>query len=170
MDRESHHERAPTAEEIDSYLTKDLLLRRARNEPADKALEANSELGLHLRDAVNARYAPPGVRTGNATLALKLIPAGIITLLVVGAAVVWVAISSVGVATIPYLALIAVLIACGYQQYRIENLELEISEINVLSDALSRRVNQLEAIVKTPERQAILDDFEEWRSSPTRGR
>ena len=169
MNQKNHHKRAPTADEINNSLTKDFQLHRTRNEPADKAIEAN-KLGARLRGAVMARYPPTGVRTANARFATKLIPAVMIALtLVVSAAVVWAGISFAGVAVIPYFALIAVLIACGYQQYRIENLELQISEINVLNDALSGRVNDLEAIVKAPERQAILDAFEEWRSSPTRG-
>lgn len=46
-------EKPRTESEIEDYLNRDLALRRARNEPAEEALEANYQLGLQLREEAN---------------------------------------------------------------------------------------------------------------------
>ena len=161
-----HRGSAPTEEEIKAYLAKELMLRRARGEPAETALEANYQLGLGLRDAIYAKYPPSPARPAKVKSATKLTRAikGVFGVAVAGV-VGWAASSYFGSAAIYYYFGfgVAVLVVYAHHESKIEDLKMEI---DVLNAVLNERINELAAIAKAPERQALIDDFEKSRSAP----
>jgi hypothetical protein len=143
------------------------MLRRARGEPAETALEANYQLGLRLRDAIYAKYPPSPARPAKVKSATKLTRAikGFVGVAVAGV-VGWAASSYFGSAAIYYSVLgVAVLVVYAHHESKIEDLKMEI---DVLNAVLNERINELAAIAKAPERQALIDDFEKSRSAPYR--
>lgn len=157
------HNDQPTEAEIEDYLTKDLMIRKARGESADEALDANYEFGLRLRQAIDAKYPPRHEPPARSNLFSRLKRgATIVVAIVVVGAVGWLVNAYFGRASIPYVALVAVLVVYGYFQTKLEDLQIEA---NVNYDELSARIEELEATIKGPELERILQDFEATRDS-----
>ena len=151
----------PTEAEIEDYLNKDLMLRKARGESADEALDANYEFGLRLRQAIDAKYPQrePPARSGSGRLmrATKWAVGYVVSF-----AIVWAVFTYFGNAAVPFVAVIGVMVVYGYFQTKLEDLQIEA---NARYDALSSRIEELEATIKGPELERLLQDFEKARSS-----
>ena len=152
----------PTETEIEDYLAKELMLRKARGESADEALEANYRFGLRLRQAIDAKYPLREPPTGNWLRSRLMRATKWVAGYIVSVAIGWAVFAYFGSAAVPFVAIIGVMVVYGYFQTKLEDLQIEA---NARYNALRSRIQELETAVQGAELDRILQDFENARPS-----